>query len=89
MKISFSLTKVKLFKIHFTFNRLSKFVNNSACLRPHEKVHLQTAGTRFHNYMILSYNLVSVGLCLVLYRKIESEDKQLAKTLKLKVLPIE
>ena len=30
--------------------------------------------------MILSYNLVSVGLCLVLYRKIESEDKRLAKT---------
>ena len=36
--------------------------------------------------MILSYNLVSVGLCLVLYRKIESEDKRLAKTLKFKVL---
>ena len=36
--------------------------------------------------MILSYNLVSVGLCLVLYRKIESEDKRLAKTLKFKVM---
>ena len=36
--------------------------------------------------MILSYNLVSVGLCLVLYQKIESEDKRLAKTLKFKVL---
>ena len=58
----------------------------SACLRPHEKVHLQTAGTRSHNYMILSYNLVSVGLCLLLYKKIESEDKRLAKTLKFKVI---
>ena len=68
---------VTLHGVSTLFLEEDQFYFDQACLRPHSNLKPQNPETKWHNLLLITYNLVSITFCMLVMWRVRKEEKKL------------